>query len=273
MTVAVVARLRAAGCVAAEEEATELLDGAPDAVTLEARLRRREQGEPLAWVTGRTRFCGRSVRVAPGVYVPRPHTETLARRAAAVLPLHGRALDLCTGTGAVAVHLMRERPAARVVGLDIDERAADCARPNGVLTGVGDAGAPPLRGPFDVVTMVPPYVPTTDLRFLARDVQRYEPRRALDGGPRGLDVIERALTACRPLLRPGGWFFTELGGDQHETLRPVLAATGFVIEEVLRDHDGDLRGIACRYDVAAKAAPSLPRSILAWSPLGARRQA
>src|SRR5207248_2617148 len=206
MTVAVVARLRAAGCVAAEEEATELLDGAPDAVTLEARLRRREQGEPLAWVTGRTRFCGRSVRVAAGVYVPRPHTETLARRAAAVLPLHGRALDLCTGTGAVAVHLMRERPAARVVGLDIDERAADCARPNGVLTGVGDAGAPPLRGPFVVVTMVPPYVPTTDLRFLARDVQDYEPRRALDGGPRGLDVIERALTACRPLLRPGGWF-------------------------------------------------------------------
>ncbi|HEV3352710.1 MAG TPA: HemK/PrmC family methyltransferase [Acidimicrobiales bacterium] len=232
--------------MAAEEEADDLLASTSDASALEARLRRRESGEPLAWVTGRTRFCGHVIAVAPGVYVPRPHTEALARRAAAVLPTDGRALDLCTGSGAVAVHLMRERPLAHVVGVDIDERAAMCARSNGVPSVAGDAGAPPIRGPVDVVTMVAPYVPTRELRHLAADVQRYEPRVALAGGADGLDVVRRAILTCAPLLRPGGWFLTELGGDQDDALAPTLVTSGFETVATWRDDDGDLRGVTCR---------------------------
>jgi release factor glutamine methyltransferase len=100
---AVYDRLAAAGCIAPEEEARELLRAASDERTLEEWIRRRERGEPLAWITGITTFCGRSIRVDPGVYVPRPQSEELARRAAAFLPQSGRALDLCTGSGAVAV--------------------------------------------------------------------------------------------------------------------------------------------------------------------------
>lgn len=235
-------RLAAAGCVAAEEEADELRTAAPDEDTLEAWVRRRERGEPLPWIVGGVRFCGRTIRVDPGVYVPRPQTEELARRAAALLPTGGRAADLCTGAGAIAAHLV-----GAVVGVDIDPRAVACARSNGVHAVVGDAGAPPLRaGTFDVVTAVAPYVPTDDLRYLPADVQRYEPRRALDGGDDGLDVVGRVIVAAAGLLRPGGWLLTELGGDQHEALGPALAASAFHSVTPWFDDNGDLRGVAAQ---------------------------
>lgn len=239
-------RLAEAGCVAAEEEAADLVDAAPDEPTLDSWVRRREQGEPPAWITGTSMFCGRPLHVAPGVYVPRLQTEELARRAAALLPAGGRAVDLCTGAGAVAAHLRAQVPAAAVVGVDIDRRAAACARRNGVPTAVGDL-AGPVRGHrfVDVVTAVAPYVPTRDIRLLPADVQRHEPRRALDGGADGLDLVRRVVAAARRLLRPGGWLLAEVGGDQDEALAPELA-TGFDAVAPWRDEDGDLRGVACR---------------------------
>lgn len=243
----VVARLQAAGCVAAGEEADELLAAAPDEATLAGWLGRRERGEPLAWITGTVRFCGRTVRVDPGVYVPRAQTEDLARRAAAVLPPGGRAVDLCTGCGAVAAHLRAAVPSAAVVGVDLDLRAAACARRNGVPAIAADlaAGLRPGLG-VDVVTAVAPYVPTGGLRLLPADVQRYEPRRALDGGPDGLDLVRRVVGAAAGLLRPGGWLLLEVGGDQDAALAPALHAAGFGEAAPWRDEDGDLRGVAAR---------------------------
>ncbi|HEX6420336.1 MAG TPA: HemK/PrmC family methyltransferase [Acidimicrobiales bacterium] len=244
---AVVDRLVAAGCVAAEEEAAEMLAAAPDGAALEAWLRRRERGEPLAWITGVATFCDRPLRVEPGVYVPRYQTEELARRAAALLPRGGRAVDLCTGSGAVAAHLAAAVPGARAVGVDLDERAAACARSNGVPAVVGDLDAP-LRAhrAVDVVTAVPPYVPTGALRLLPADVQRYEPRRALDGGVDGLDLVRRVVAAAGRLLRPGGWLLVEVGGRQDRDLAPVLADAAFDVVEPWRDDEGDLRGVAAR---------------------------
>src|SRR4051794_27941229 len=99
-----VERLARAGCVAAEDEAALLLADEPDDATLDDRLARRERGEPIAWIVGGSWFCGRWVRVSKGVYVPRPQTEELARRAAGLLPVGGRALDACCGSGAIAAH-------------------------------------------------------------------------------------------------------------------------------------------------------------------------
>ena len=260
---AVAERLLAAGCVAAEEEAADFVAAAPDAATLEAWLRRREQGEPPTWITGTTDFCGRSLHVLPGVYVPRAQTEELAERAAAHLDAGGRAVDLCTGCGAVAAHLLAEVPGAMVIGADIDPRAAACAHRNGVPTVVADVGALPLRasgrpgapgaadgddglGGYDLVTAVAPYVPTGDLRLLPSDVQRYEPRWALDGGRDGLDLVRSVVGAAGRLLRPGGWLLAEVGGAQDEALAPVLSAAGFDDVAGWRDEDGDLRGIAAR---------------------------
>jgi release factor glutamine methyltransferase len=243
----VVTRLTAAGCVAADEEADELLAAAPDANTLESWIRRREQGEPLAWITGTMQFCGHTLYVDQGVYVPRLQSEELARRAAMLLAANGgRAADLCTGTGAIAVHLMAEVPDATVIGVDIDEPSAGCARRNGVHAVVSDLDAPFRPNAFDIVTAVAPYVPTAALRFLPADVQGYEPSLALDGGSDGLDLVRRTVVSAARLLRPGGWLLVELGGDQDQALSPTLAASGFGAANPWFDEDGDLRGLAAR---------------------------
>lgn len=244
---AVTARLVAAGCVAAAEEAAELVAAAPDSATLDAWIGRREQGEPPSWITGSTWFVRRAVQMAPMVYVPRLQTEELARRAAALLPERGLAVDLCTGSGAVAAHLRAQVPTAAVIGVDIDPVAAACAWRNGVAVIVGDLDAP-LRaaGQVDVVTAVAPYVPTGDLRLLPTDVRRYEPGVALDGGDDGLELVRRVVVAASALLRPGGWLLTEVGGEQDELLAPDLVAHGLDLVETWHDEDGDLRGVAAR---------------------------
>jgi release factor glutamine methyltransferase len=238
-------RLAAAGCVAAEEEARELVAHAPDGATLDAWVARRERGEPLAWITGRTCFCGRDVRVEPGVYVPRVQTEQLARRAADALPPGGRAVDLCTGCGAIAAHLRATVPSAHVVGVDVDVRAAACARRNAIPAIVADVRSVPLRAHvFDVVTAVPPYVPTDAMRLLAADVRRYEPATAVDGGADGLAVARHVVATAARLLRPGGVLLLEVGGEQDVALVPTLTAAGFTSAEPWYDDDGALRGVA-----------------------------
>jgi release factor glutamine methyltransferase len=249
-TSAVMDRLQAAGCVAAQEEAEELFRAAPNNQTLEAWLTRRESGEPLAWITGTTQFCGRTIRVDRGVYVPRWQSEELARRAADLMPAPGGwAADLCTGSGAVSTHIQSEA-GAKVLGVDNDVRAVVCARRNGVTAVLGDVNEPLRPGVFDVVTAVAPYVPTDELRFLPADVQRYEPQAALDGGPDGLRTLRRVVDAAGSLLRPGGWLLIEVGGDQDAALTPTLRARGFGDVTTWSDEDGDLRGLA-----AARTSP------------------
>ena len=243
--VSLIERLAVAGCVAADEEADELLAAAPGGEVPEEWILRREQGEPLAWITGCLLFCSRPLRVDPGVYVPRWQTEELARRAARRLATTGgRAVDLCTGSGAVAAHLGAAVPDTTIIGLDIAPAAVRCARANRVRAVRGDVTAPPLgAGGFDVVTAVAPYVPTPELQFLPADVQRYEPTAALDGGTDGLSLVRAVVRAAASLLRDGGWLLTEVGGDQDRRLAPDLAAAGFARVATWHDEDGDLRGL------------------------------
>lgn len=234
----VTARLAAAGCVAAAEEATELLSDRPDDAVLEARLARRERGEPLAWIVGQITFAGHRLAVSDGVYVPRPHTEDLVRRASATLPAGGRVVDLCTGTGAVAAVL-------GAIGVDIDPVAVACARSNGVPVVRADLAEVPLADRCaDVVTAVPPYVPASALALLPADVQTYEPRAALDGGADGLTRVRQVVATASRLLRPGGRLFVELGADQDRLIAPDLARAGFAVDEAWYDAEGDLRGVA-----------------------------
>jgi len=247
----VTARLRAAGCVAAGEEAAELVARAgPDGAVLARLVGRRCTGEPLAWIVGVVRFCGEVVAVHPGVYVPRPQSESLALEALSRLPDDGVAVDLCTGSGALAVVLARRRPAARVVATEIDPAAAGCARANGVEVFVGDMTAPlpaSLAGRVDVVTGVVPYVPAGALHLLPRDTIAFEPRLALDGGEDGTRFLARAVVEAAPWLGPGGSLLLELGGDQADLLGPVLDAHGYREVEIVVDEEGDVRGIACRH--------------------------
>lgn len=210
---------------------------------------RRLDGEPLAWLTGSVVFGGVTVRVAPGVYVPRPQTEPLARRAVSLLPAGGVAIDLCTGSGAIAVVLAEAVPSARVVATDLEPVAAACARANGVEVFEGSLDEPlpdELRGSADVMTAVVPYVPTEAIGLLPRDVQRFEPRLALDGGPDGMRFLREVARRSARWLRPGGWLLLELGGDQADALEPLVRGLGFGDVEVLADEEGDPRAIVAR---------------------------
>jgi len=240
-------RLAAAGFLSAREEAEELRAWAGgDGRLLEELVARRLTGEPLAWIVGSAAFCGLRVGVDPGVYVPRPHTEQLALCAAARLPAQGTAVDLCTGSGAVAAVLAHRRPSATVIATDVDERAVACARANGVDARRGDLFAPlpaAIRGRVDVVTAVVPYVPTAALGSLQRDTFAHETPFAYDGGPDGTAILRRTLEGSGAFLRPGGALLVELGGDQAALLADDLGRLGFGAVAVLADEDGDVRGI------------------------------
>ena len=235
--------------MAAEEEAAALRAAAADPDVLEALVRRRTAGEPLAWLVGEVDFCGVRLRVDPGVYVPRCQTEALAERAASLLPPEGVAVDLCTGTGAVAAVLRGRQPTATVLATDIDPAAVACARANGVDALLGDLDGPlppALHGAVDVITAVVPYVPTDELEFLPRDVVAFEPRRALDGGSEGVEVLSALVARSTQWLRPGGWLLLEIGGQQAVAVAAAMEGAGFGEITVLRDEDGDDRAIVGR---------------------------
>jgi release factor glutamine methyltransferase len=250
---AVVRRLADAGCIAPDEEADRLLRTAEgDAAALDDLVRRRAEGEPLAWLTGAVTFCGLGIAVDPGVYVPRPQTEALARRAAAELPGRGVGVDLCTGCGAVAAVMSRGVPTAHVMATEIDPVAVSCARRNGIETFEGTLFEPlpqELRGLVDVVTGVLPYVPTEAIPLLPRDVQAFEPRRALDGGADGTVWLREAVHRAPSWLRPGGSLLLELGGEQADPIASALDDAGFGGIEVMDDEEGDPRAIVARVGV------------------------
>jgi release factor glutamine methyltransferase len=236
--------------VAAEEDADDLIAAAGgDAGRLESQVARRLTGEPIAWITGRTSFCGLDVRVDPGVYVPRWQTEPLAQRAAQLLPPRGAAIDVCTGCGAIAMVMKAVRPAARIVAVDIDERAVANARANGVEAYAGDVFTPvpgELVGRVDVVVGVVPYVPTSAMGLLQRDTFTFETPLAYDGGTDGTDILRRVVRESGRFLIPGGTLLLELGGDQADMLGDELARHGFHAVELLVDEEEDVRGIEAR---------------------------
>ena len=240
-------RLASAGFLAAGEEAEQLMAFAgDDATALEHAVERRLTGEPLAWITRSTFFCGHRITVDPGVYVPRGFSEQIAERAVALLPPAGNAIDLCTGTGAIARTLGRARPNAHVVATDLDPAAVACARINGVDAFVGDLfdGLPQdLERLVDVVIGVVPYVPSDELVRLQRDTFAFETYLAYDGGEGGLSVLRRVIAEAPRFLRPGGALLLELGGDQDHALRDDLERNGYRGVTALVDDDADVRGI------------------------------
>jgi release factor glutamine methyltransferase len=167
-------------------------------------------------------------------------------------------VDLCTGSGALAAALARARPGARVIGTDLDAAACRCARANGIEAVEGHLAEPlpaEIWGRCDVVTAVPPYVPTADLVYLPRDVRDWEPRLALDGGADGLDVVRQLVPAAAGLLHPGGVLLIEIGGGQDATVGRLLSQAGFRSVELVVDEDGDLRGVQA---VRAKSSVTNP---------------
>ena len=216
-----VRRLRAAGCVFAEEEAGLLAEAATSAEELETLTARRAAGEPLEPLLGWVEFCGLRLAVAPGVFVPRQRTALLVDEVVALVRPGSVVVDLGCGVGAIAAAVLARVPGVEVYAVDVDPAAVTCARRNlpaeRVFEGDLYAALPTgLRGEVDVVAANAPYVPTDAIALMPREARDHEHRVALDGGADGLAVQRRVIAEAPAWLRPGG---ARAGGDRPEPAR------------------------------------------------------
>jgi release factor glutamine methyltransferase len=243
---AIVNRLRAAGCVFAEDEASLLLGAARTPADLAEMVDRRAAGLPLEQVLGWAEFCGLRVAVEPGVFVPRRRTEFLVRQAAALAaPTTGGrrvVVDLCCGSGALGVALVAALGGAELHAVDIDPVAVRCARRNVDAAGgrayQGDLDQPlprGLSGRVDILLANGPYVPTDEVRLLPAEARLHEPRAALDGGSDGLDVLRRVIVAAPRWLAPGGHVLVETSEEQAPSAAEAMERSGLLSDVTRSD--------------------------------------
>ncbi len=223
-------------------------------------IKRRRAAEPIAYILGEREFYALPIRVDRRVLIPRPDTEALVEVALERTrdrSMYGAAVDLCTGSGCVAIALAKQRPTWSVTATDLDEDSATLAWENVVRTGVahhlrlllGDLfDAVPEGERFDLVTANPPYIPSGDIATLDADVRDYEPRRALDGGADGLDLVRRIVEEAPARLTQGGILAMEIGHDQAERTEALFLARGFRETQRRRDYGGHERVVSGRWD-------------------------
>ncbi|MEV7328735.1 putative protein N(5)-glutamine methyltransferase [Micromonospora sp. NPDC093244] len=249
---ALVDRLRAAGCVYAEDEADLLLAAAADPATVAALTERRVAGEPLEYLLGWAEFCGLRIAVDAGVFVPRGRTALLVEAAAALTGPAPAVVDLCCGSGATTVALAHRLAPRWLAAADIDPAAVACARRNlaGLAAEVfeGDLFAPlppHWRGRLDLVVANAPYVPTDAVALMPPEARLHEAPVALDGGPDGLSVLRRVGAEAVDWLAPGGHLVVEVGVTQVDALGEAFAAAG-LLPSVRHDDDLDATALTAR---------------------------
>ncbi len=204
--------------------------------TMRELVKRRANHEPVAYLVGFREFFGLEFAVQKGVLVPRPDTETLVVKG---LELAGaltepRVLDLCTGSGCVAVAMAKNAPKATFTAVEIDPAVRDVAQKNiekhslgdRVDLLLGDLFEPVAGRQFEVVISNPPYVPDAEIATLDPDVRLHEPELALRGGADGLDIVRRIIGQAANFLTPGGVILLEISGEQAETVVGLFAAAG-----------------------------------------------
>jgi len=210
-----------------------------------ALIKRRLAGEPVAYLLGEHEFWGLPLTVDPSVLVPRPDTETVVEVARDTFPdrsIPCTVLDLCTGSGAIALALAKELTAARVIATELSPEAAAIARKNAERNGLadrvdvrtGDLFAPVAGEKFDLIVGNPPYIATSVIATLSSEVQR-EPRLALDGGADGLAFYDRICAQAAEHMLPGAAIVLEHGFDQADAVGARLAAAGFEQITLTRD--------------------------------------
>ncbi|GHU62332.1 release factor glutamine methyltransferase [Clostridia bacterium] len=205
-------------------------------------------GEPVQYVTGEAYFMGYRFAVNPTVLIPRPETEVLCEIAIDLLTSHGgasRVLDLCTGSGVLAVSIARAVPNARLTASDISADALAVARANALTLGVSDRITfvcgdlfSAIDVNFDLIVTNPPYIRTGDLPGLPPHVRCHEPGQALDGGVDGLDFYRRIATEAGVFLTNGGTLLAEIGCEQGADVKAALKAAGFFEVSVFKDLTG-----------------------------------
>jgi release factor glutamine methyltransferase len=223
-----------------------------------ALARRRLAHEPIARILGAKEFWSLQLAVSAATLVPRPETETVVEAALAAVarqrprPRALRIADLGTGSGAIMLALLTELPKAFGVGTDLDPDALAVARGNARRLGLTRAAfvacdmAAALRGPFDLIVSNPPYIASGDIVTLSPEVRLFDPRRALDGGPDGLDCYRAIAAAAPALLAPGGVLVVEIGAGQAEPAAALFTAAGLAPAPPRADLNGVPRALVMR---------------------------
>jgi release factor glutamine methyltransferase len=275
--------LAAAGdpCSVAAAQTRELPAlGADGREALQRLVERRMAGVPLAHLTGRQSFMGLELIVGPEALVPRRETELLGNAALELLrrivTSRGRALviDVCTGSGNLALALAHHEPRCEVIGGDVSADAVGLARRNAECMGLADRvrfvegdlftldDAAGLRGAADLIVCNPPYISTAKVAGMPGEIADYEPRLAFDGGAFGISVLFRLVAEAPQFLKPGSWLCFEVGVGQGEPMATRLERAGaYMAVERVRDSSGEVRAILARTREwaadGASVAPSL----------------
>ena len=210
-------------------------------------INRRAAGEPLQYITGEQYFMGHRFTVNPSVLIPRPETEILAEKAIGYLQTNSGTkfvLDLCTGSGALAVSIAKACPAPAITASDISAEALATAKTNAEFLGVSDRINfvlsdlfADLDKKFDLIVTNPPYIRTEDFTGLSREIREHEPLKALDGGADGLDFYRRFASEARAYMRPGACLMTEIGFDQADAVSALFEESGFNSIKVFKDYN------------------------------------
>ncbi|MEU4550479.1 putative protein N(5)-glutamine methyltransferase [Micromonospora violae] len=261
---ALVSRLRAAGCVYAEDEADLLLAAADTPAALVELADRRVAGEPLEYLLGWAEFCGLRIAVDEGVFVPRARTGLLVEVAAEVTGTAPAVVDLCCGSGATTVALAHRLAPRWMAAADIDPAAVACARRNVAGLNVevyeGDLFAPlpeQWRGRLDLVVANAPYVPTEAVALMPPEARLHEASVALDGGPDGLSVLRRVGVDAAGWLAPGGHLVVEAGTTQVDALCAAFTEAGLQ-PTVHHDKNRDATAITARHPAKPTPTPPTP---------------
>mgnify|MGYP001063239899 CR=1 FL=1 len=192
-----------------------------------ALARKRAEGQPLQYVLGETEFCGYKIKVTKDVFIPRPDTESVAEKAWSLLSRENSALDLCTGSGCIAI-AVQKRSGCKMWASDASPAALEVARQNAEANGAditfveSDMFAE-ITGRFDLIVCNPPYIKSSEIEKLDSDVKDCEPRIALDGGEDGLRFYRIIADQARHFLNPGGWLMLEIGERQAEQVEAIFA--------------------------------------------------
>lgn len=218
---------------------------------------RRASREPISSLVGRREFRGLEFEVGPDVLAPRPETEIIVDEAVATDADHPLIIDVGTGSGCLAICLAREFPDARIVATDISPAALAVAGRNARRLGVAhriefvrtsllDA----VGGGASLIVSNPPYIPTADIEQLDPEVRDWEPRKALDGGPDGLDVVRALLSAVPAALVPGGWFIMEFGFGQALAVERLVRESPLELVRIVNDFQRIPRTLVARAAVS-----------------------
>jgi release factor glutamine methyltransferase len=229
----IVARLRAAGCVFAEDEARVLVSAARTPTDLNAMVERRVEGEPLEVIVGWADFFGLRIAVDAGVFVPRQRSAFVVRQAIEFARPGAVVVDLCCGAGALGAAIAATVGGLELYASDIDPAAVRCARRNlekyAGQVYEGDLYAPlpaTLRGRVDMVVANAPYVPTDEIEMMPPEARDHEPLEALDGGPDGVDVHRRVAAEAQAWLAPGGHLLIETSEYQAPLTAEAMSSHG-----------------------------------------------